>query len=182
MRKWINSLVNIVLGLWKKAILVVVVVIATISVNFLVSFWLSRTSNIRLPSVGYIRTSGVKAFWGSDLHNETQEIQWGTVYVGTSTNATLYLRSISNINTTLALITENWAFDDSHNNSVSEPVNRASCMYLTWDYDNATVSPGQVIRVTLILSVEANPTFIEFLIQNSVRTFRFDINIHTIEH
>jgi hypothetical protein len=52
-------------------------------------------------------------------------------------------------------------------------------MYLTWDYDNSTLQPGEIIRVTFTLHARSSSDFIEFLIANDMKAFGFDIHIST---
>lgn len=180
MRKEIVSVITTIGKQRRKAVLIAAVVIAFVAISIPIASWLNETTNVSFPSAGYIRTTGVKAYWDFALQNETKKIQWGTLYVGSKTNITIYLRSISNVNATLGMKTENWTFSDSNNNNVSEPADRQSYMYLLWDYANATIQPDQVIPVTLTLVVEDSLNFIDFLIQKNIRAFNFDIKIFTI--
>jgi hypothetical protein len=180
MRKEILSVITTIIRQRRKAILIAAVVIAFLAVIIPIASWLNITTNVNFPSAGYIRTTGVKAYWDSALQNETRKIQWGTLYIGSKTNVTIYLRSISNVNATLGMKTENWTFSDSNSINISEPADRQSYMYLTWNYTNSIIQPNQVIPVTLTLVLEDNMAFIEFLIQNDIRAFNFDIGIYTI--
>jgi hypothetical protein len=179
MREWIEPVANAIFGRWKRLVLIIIVVITLIAVIAPIASWLIETSPARFPSAGYIRTTGVMVYDDPNVKNATKEILWGTIYLGSKINVTKYVRSISNVDTTINMTTGNWTFTNSHNTNISEPANRQSYMNLTWDYDNTIVGPGQVIQVTLILTVEDNPTFIDYLIQNDVRAFSFDINIYT---
>lgn len=150
----------------KTVLLVVATVAATILLSTIFSLWLSRSSNLKVPSIGTIRTFGVKAFWDSSLKNETTEIQWGTIYSGSSSNVSIYLQSISNLEAALQLNTSNW-----------EPFNMSRYMNLTWNYNQTTLGPDEVIQVTLTLTTSSSPDFIQYLITNDVREFSFDILI-----
>jgi hypothetical protein len=181
MRKSINFLSNTIRRSWKTALLIAIVAVATIAVSASVSLWLSRYHNLRFPSIGTIYTMGVEAYWDQDLTNRTTQIEWGTLYPDTTTNITIYLHSISNIPTTLTIKTENWTYTNSADTNVAEPPNRQSYMDLTWNYNNQTLNPDETIETTLTVTVTDDPTFLEYLIQNNITTFNFDITIRTKE-
>jgi hypothetical protein len=162
-------------------LLILTVAAITLLISALISIWLSKFHNLHIPSVGTIHTLGVKAYWDSDLNNETKEIQWGTVYPGSLNNVTVYLQSICNVNATLELTPVNWTFNNSKNAIVLGPTNNTSYMSLIWNYDNSTVTPAQILQVTLTLQVENSLDFTWFLINNNVKTFSFDIIIRANE-
>jgi hypothetical protein len=137
---------------------------------------------VYIPSFATIKTLGVKAYWDPNLKNETTELPWSTVYVGTSNNVTLYLQSVSNVMTRLELQTTNWTFRNSKSTVVLGPVNSTDYLNLTWSYDNTTIDPGQVAQVTLTLSTDKSDNFVWFLVSNDVKEFNFDIVIIASEY
>ena len=166
----------------KKTILLIASVAAiTLSLSIIIPGLIDTTTKLNLPSVGTIYTVGVKAYYDPALQNVTTQIQWGKTYTGSSTNVTLYIKSISSIQTRLQLQTANWVFLNSTNAIVLGPSNATPYLNLTWNYKNATISPSQVIPVTLTLSIANSPTFIQFLMDNKVSSFSFDIIISAIE-
>jgi hypothetical protein len=181
MRESINSFFGAIRRSWKTALLIAVVAMTAVAVSALVSFWLSKYHNLRFPSIGTIHTAGVEACWDQDLTNRTTRVEWGTLYPDTRTNITVYLHSVSNIPTTLTLKTENWTYINSAGTSITEPPNRQNYMDLTWNYSNQTLNPDETIQITLTLTVTDDPTFIEYLIQNNITTYNFDIRISTTE-
>jgi len=162
--------------------LVVATAVITIVITTLAAIWLAINMNRRIPSLGTIVTYGVEAYWDADLQNKTEAINWGTVLLWAPQNVTLYLKSISNIETTLNQATENWTFWNAADEIVAGPSNSTPYMYLTWDYDNSTVQPGEIIQVTLTLHASSSSEFIEFLIAKEVKAFSFDIHISTSQH
>lgn len=162
----------------KRTILLIVLVSATtIAATTIASIWLSRYHNTRFPTLATIYTIGVEAYWDQNLTNQTEKIEWGIIYPPTAINKTIYVHSTSNIPTTLTNQTENWTFTNSTGLEAPELTNRTNYIYLTWDYNNQTLNPNQTIQVTLTLTVGDDPTFLEYLIQNSVANFNFDIII-----
>lgn len=166
----------------KKTILLVVSVAAiTLSLSIIIPILLDATTHFYIPSIGNVRTIGVEAYYDPNLQNQTIQIQWGTTYTGSTTNVTLYLKSISNTQTILHLQTANWTFTNSSNAIVSGPNDTTPYLNLTWNYNNTVISPSQTVPVTLTLSVADTPAFIQYLVSNNVTNFRFDITISATE-
>jgi len=156
----------------KKTVLLIVAVAAiTVLVTSLTAIWLSKITNLQIPSLGTITTLGVEAYWDKNLTNKTEEIKWGKIWPGSSQNVTIYIRSISNVETTLILNTTNW-----------NPTNLTDYMNLTWNYNETTIHPDEIIQVTLTLSASSSYSFIMYLITNDVKQFSFDIIIRTSEY
>jgi hypothetical protein len=170
------------LRLHKKTILLIVTVAAiTLIVSAAISIILDDRGNISLPSIGYIHTVGVKAYWDPALQSQTVRIDWGTVYPGSSYNVTLYLQSTSNVQTTLSLTTTNWTYTNANNTIVSGPSDTTPYMNLTWNYNNEPLDPNQTIHITLTLTTDNSPNFITFLIRNSIKQFAMNITIQADE-
>jgi len=163
----------------KTFLLIVITAVATLVTGSLISIWLSKVSDLKFPSVGTIRMEGVEGYWDENLTNKTETCDWGTIWPGVSKNLTLYLRSISNFETTLDLTTGNWTFLDSNDRIVAGPNSTTPYMNLTWNYNDTMVKPGGTLQVTLTLSVDRSSSFIEFLIANDVKKFSVDIHIGT---
>jgi len=155
----------------RTVLLVLIVVLITIAVTTAVSIWLERTFNLRVPSLGTIKTLGVEAYWDRNLENKIEIIDWDTIWPGSSKNVTLYVRSIGNVEATLYLNTTNW-----------NPADLPDHVTLSWNYDGTTVHPDEVIQVTLTLSASSSQSFILYLITNKVNEFSFDIIIGTSEY
>jgi len=156
----------------KRAILLITLTaVITLIISSIISIWLSKVTNLNVPSFGTIRTLGVQGYWDKNLENKTETFDWGTIWPGASKNVTIYLRSISNIETTLYLNTTNW-----------NPTNISDYVNLTWNYDETTIRPNEIIGVTLTLSASSSYSFILYLIANDVKQFSFDIIISTQEY
>lgn len=166
----------------KTILLMTITVVVTLVISSIISVWLSKISNLKIPSVGNIRTQGLEAYWDQDLANKTETLDWGMIRSGASKNVSVYLQSTSNFETTFNLTTGNWTFWNSDNEIAAGPSNSTLHMYLTWDYDNSAVHPGEVRKVTLTLYARLSSEFIEFLIVSDVKAFSFDIHICTSEY
>lgn len=161
----------------KTLLLIAVVAAITLALSMGISVLLSRYHNLHVPSIGTIYALGVEAYGGDITYqNGTQRIDWGTVYIGTSTNRSVYIRSRSNIPTTLNLAIANLTFEDAQANPAEPP--NGSYVQLAWNYDNSTVTPNQEMYVTLTLSISYDSNFINYLITNQISNFSFDIRIY----
>jgi hypothetical protein len=150
----------------KTTLTFIVVVFYTITLTTLLAAVLRTNHNLLMPGLGNIIALGYKA--------DNNTIDWGTIYVGTSTDRAINLTSKSSTVTTPFLNYGNWKF-----NNISVPTSLVNNMQLNWSLNNDTqIEPNQKINVTLTLTVEYNPTFLNYLINNTITTFSFDIIIH----
>lgn len=170
MKAAFNSLVKFLRSSKRKILVIIITAVITIAISAIISLWLSSINNIYVPSLGTIKTLGVEAYWDKNLENKTETISWGTIWPGSSKNFTLYLRSISNTETTLLLNATNW-----------NPANISEYMNLSWNYNETILHPSETIQVTLILTTSSSNEFISYLINNDVKEFSFDIIISTLE-
>lgn len=166
----------------KKTILLLIVVAAvTLFLSAIVSIIVDNGNSVFLPSIGNIRTVGVKAYWDSNLRNQTTGIDWGTVYTGESYNVTLYLQSISNVPTVLAMTTTNWTFINTNSTIAAGPTENTQYINLTWSYNYRTLNPNETIQTTLTLTTDSSFDFITFLINNNIKQATMDIVIQANE-
>jgi len=152
-------------------LLIATVAAATIIITTFTAIWLSKILNLSIPSLGTIKTLGVEAYWDRNLTNKTETIKWGTIWPGSSHNTSLYIRSVSNVETTLILNATNWS-----------PTNLSDYMNLTWNYNGTAIHPEEIIEVTLTLSAPSSYQFIMYVITNDVKQFDLDIIISTQEY
>jgi hypothetical protein len=179
-----SFIVQFIRRFWKTLLLIIAVSLATLILSAAISLWLSSFHNLHLPSLGTIRVIGVEAY-GGDI-NATQDgkqfIDWGTVYPGTMTNRSFYIKSISNEPITLQLpIISNLTFQNSEGNKVIEPLSVENPLRLTWNYSGLPLNPKEQIFVVLTLEISSDSTFIDFIIDNDVKQFYFDITIKPVE-
>ena len=177
LKGYIRKLVRIRVPSRNTVLLIIVVAIVAVVLNALVATLLERYQNLHIPSIGNIYALGFDVYGGNiTTHDGIQYIEWGTNYVGSQTNRSIYLRSKSNIDTTMNLTTANWTYLNTQGQNARSPT--TSYINLTCDYDNNTIKPNQEIYVTLTLSVPYDTDFVEYLITNKVTRFSFDIHIY----
>ena len=153
----------------KTALTIIVVAVYTITLTTLIASVLRTNHNLLMPGLGNIVTLEY------DVDNRT--IDWGTIYVGTSTDRSFNLTSKSNTVTTPELTYGNWTFRNAQNQPTPQP--SVNNMTINWNLNNDTrLDPNQKINVTITLTAEYDQTFVDYLINNSVVTFIFDIVIY----
>lgn len=165
-----DSFVRFLRSSRRTTLLMIIAVLIIIVIGTMVPMWLNKIRNFHVSSLGTIKTLGVEAYWDRDLENKTEIIYWETIHPGLSKNVTLYLQSISNVETTLYLNSTNW-----------NPANISNYMNLSWNYNGTTIHPSEIIQVTLTLSASYSNAFLLYLITNDVKEFSFEIIIGTQE-
>lgn len=121
-----------------------------------------------IPNTGAIYVKGLEIY-GGDITSAAGNVtvDWGELFLGTSKNASFYVKSNSNINVTLGLNVTNW-----------KPTGIEKYLTVSWDYDGTLLNSTQTIFVTLNLRVPSSQDFIDFLIEKSVTAFGFDMTIY----
>jgi hypothetical protein len=153
----------------------------TLIVSGLVAIMLDGNSPLRLPSVGYIHTIGLKAYWDPTLQNETRQINWGTVYPGSTNQVSFYLQSTSNVPTTLQMTVANWTYKNANDTIIWGPADTSPYVNLTWNCENETLASNQTITATLTLTIDSSQEFLTYLVNNSMQQFSMDITIQAKE-
>ena len=161
---------------FKSILIIIVAVVYTITLTSLFVSIIDGNLIVRLPTVGNMITLGYEAHGGDIIaNNGNATLDWGTIYVGTSTNRSFSLKSKSTTITTPQLSTIDWAFKNAQNQSAPPPT--VNDITLTWTINNTSLAPNQEINVTLTLAVKYDQTFVDYLINNNITTFSFDIII-----
>lgn len=150
----------------RTLLLIIIVALISVAVTTTTAILLSRTTNFTVPSLGTVKTIGVEAYWDQNRENKTETIDWDEIWLGSSKNVTIYIRSISNYKVTLKLNATDW-----------NPANVSEYTNLSWDYNGTPLNPGETIQVTLTLSIPSYPSFVRYLIDEKVQNFSFDIHI-----
>jgi len=132
-----------------KAVLIILLVLVA-SIGSTTHILGQLATFMALTSSGVVKTVGVGVYWDESCSKPVTSIDWGMVEPGSQKNQSVYIRNEGNADITLSLNTENW-----------NPASASNYITLTWDYDNRTLAPNQVIAVTLTLSVLSNITEVE---------------------
>lgn len=160
-----------------RTLLIIIVVVAyTLILSTVVTETLEQSRTLHIPSFATIYVLGYEAYGGDiALKDGNQTLDWGTIYVGTSTNLSFYLRSKSSTITTPTLNVTDWSFRNQQDQNVSlPPINNIS---ITWNA-TAALTPNQEVYATLTMEIPSDNSFVNYLITNQVKTFSFEIQIY----
>ena len=135
-------------------------IMAIVLASMAVVYALTSVS-VSLRSVGNIKALGVGVYGDSGCTQSVSSIDWGLAEPGAVKNVTVYIRNEGNAPITLSLQTANW-----------NPANAANYISLSWSYGGQTISPNQVVGVTLSLSISSSIT--------GITSFSFDIIISAV--
>ena len=113
---------------------------------------------VTLPNLGTVKAIGVGVYWDSGCTNSVTSTNWGTVEPGSTNDVTVYIKNEGTAGETLSSTAENWS-----------PSTASMYMSLSWDYGGQVIDVGEVVPVTLSLSVSASVT--------GITSFSFDIVI-----
>jgi len=113
---------------------------------------------VTLPNLGTVKAMGVGVYWDIGCSNTVTSVNWGTVAPGSMNDVTVYIKNEGNAAETLSSTAENWS-----------PPTASIYMSLTWDYAGQVIGVGEVVQVTLSLTVSDT---IE-----GITSFSFDIII-----
>ena len=157
-------------GLSKKTIFLIIVIICILFFNVLFSIWLSKATKLKVPSIGTIKTVGIEAYWDLNLAKKMDIIDWDIIWLGSTKNVTYYLRSTSNVPIILVFNSTDWT-----------PIDILNYVNLTWNYYGKPINPGEIIQVTMTLSFSPTTRFVEYILTSGVNEFSFDIVIRALE-
>jgi hypothetical protein len=171
----------------KLILLIAVVVFLTLIFSFLLFAWFSGSDYMpnsggdyapdseydrNVSTTGTIKVQGLEIYGGDvTVEDENVYIDWGELSLGSSKSASFYVLSNSNVNVTLGLNVTNWM-----------PTGIEDYIDIFWDYDGTVLSPDhKPLSVTVNLNVASSREFIDFLVENNVTAFGFDITIYASE-
>lgn len=164
----------------KLLLLIAVVVLITLLFNFLIGSWIGNNANPNnnddedrtIPARGTIHVRGLEIYGGDIITADSGNIylDWGELTLGATKNASFYVLSNSNVDVELGLNVTNWV-----------PKGIDHYFSISWDYNGTILSSGadqEPLLVTLSLNVASSKDFIDFLVNNSVTDFGFDITVY----
>jgi hypothetical protein len=155
----------------KSILLAVAVATITLITNTLIAIWISNSFDIHIPSIGTIRLIGVEAYGGDiNITNGQISLDVGTIHVGTPKNVSFYIRSVSNMPTTLNLIVDNW-----------NPDGLERYMNVSWNYSGNQVAVGEEIPIRINIDTVDTADFWGYLITNHITSFGFSLTIKVSE-
>jgi len=175
MKVFFKSLVNFIRHHRRTLLLIATAALITILLQTLVSIWLSRSDNFHIPSIGTIHTLNVEVYGGDIKYLNGGEpiLDWGVVYPGSQVNRSFFIKIKSNINGTLKIKASNWTFT----NSEAFIYNYTEWITIKPIYNETFVKGEKTIMATITLKVSNSDDFIDWIIENNIKTFSFDISV-----
>jgi len=138
---------------------VIVLAVAGLAIClFVLSIAMNSTTN-----VSAVEVSGVGVYWDRDCSDIVSSIEWGTLQPGSAKNVAVYIRNEEEKPMYLIVSTKNW-----------NPPKASQYLNLEWDYSEQRMNPGEILRITLTLSVSR---YIE-----GISSFSFYILISGSDH
>jgi hypothetical protein len=133
----------------------------------------SKSIDASIQNSGKITLVGLEAHGGDiDSSNGMFSVDLGKIYVGVSSNVSFYLRSISNLPTTIVFTIENW-----------QPENVESFLLVSWNYSGQQIAPNEEISVRINLKIVDSGKFFDYLLSNQISSlsFSFGLEIQAVE-
>ena len=93
-------------------------------------------------SVGF--GESIDVYWDVECMSRVESIYWGTLLPGESKSVTIYVRNEGESGKVLVLNVYDWY-----------PTVASNYLTVEWNYSGATVEPGQIVTVVLILTVDS---------------------------
>lgn len=109
-----------------------------------------------VSNVGEVKAIGVSLYQNSECTNPLSSINWGLIEPGETKYYTMYAKNEGDYDIYLTLDTNSW-----------NPTEASNYLVLSWNYDNSTMIPNDVVEIILDLYCDTSVTGID--------TFSFNI-------
>ena len=124
--------------------LVLFLVVFSVSVTVAVAMSVTSISFIKPRTTIIFPSAQLGIYSDAGKTSNVTSIDWGSCYIGSSYSKVVYVADIGNVNEVLSFSAANW-------NPAS-----ASVLQFTTDYNNVTLTPNQVVKVTFTLMIPSN--------------------------
>jgi hypothetical protein len=182
-KKGVSRIAHFFYSSRKTILLILVVVLVTLVFSYFIAPFVNDDANNNagngadeisdrtLPTTGTIYVSGLEIY-GGDTKSRSGNvyIDWAELTLGSSKSASFYVRSTGNADVELGLNVTKWT-----------PSGIGDYLNISWDYDGTLLGsgPNQVpLLVTINLAVSSSGEFIDFILENKVTSFSFDMTIY----
>lgn len=100
-----------------------------------------------ISNSGNIKTVNVSAYQDSNCTIPLSSFTWGTLDAGSSAVRTMYIKNEGTVPMNLSMATNTWS-----------PTNAPTYITVTWNRENATVTPGNNVQANVTLTVSPSIT------------------------
>ena len=87
----------------------------------------------------------IDVYSDGECTSKLTQVEWGSIEAGGSINRAMYVKNAGDAEVTLSLLTDSW-----------DPAAAEEYMVVSWDYDGEKLRSGEVLEITLTLTVEAS--------------------------
>ena len=135
-----------------SAFLVIGLVLAVGTAMFVSSATINQVSQ-SVPSKGKLTVINLGVYSNSACTSNLTSIDFGSIYSGSSSNITLWVKNSGNANEKLSLTTNTWS-----------PVSVSQWLTLSWNQTGTVLTQNQVVAANLTLNVSpsVDPTLSNF--------------------
>ena len=102
---------------------------------------------------------GVGIYWNQNCTNKTLTLNWGNITPNSENTLELFIRNKGNLKASLYLTTTEWI-----------PQAASNYIQLEWNYSNQILSPGQIIPISLTLTVSPETGGVSDFTYNTIIT------------
>lgn len=152
-----------------NALLIIITIIISVTANSSIAILLSTKNNLTVLSKGNLKTIGIEVYSDPNREQKIESINWNDVWLGTTKNVTIYIRSISNYKISLNLKSTEW-----------NPDIFSEYATLSWNYNGTTINPNDIVEVTLTLTIRKVSQLISHILTGEIQKFNLDIQITAV--
>jgi hypothetical protein len=109
------------------------------------SAYAAVTYTVNITASGSLTGVGISFYSDQAGQVSITNVNWGNIPPGGSVTVAVYAKSTSNVPIVLSLNTSGWT-----------PASIASSLTLSWDYNGATIQPGAMQKISLILTAASD--------------------------
>jgi hypothetical protein len=126
----------------RKKPVIMTCILSTLILAGTIAIFLPKLS---VAQAGYVESIGTGIYWDQRCTNKTLQLNWRNIVPNSVNTLTVFIRNEGNSEVTLSLTTTDWI-----------PRVSSDYMRLSWNYSGQSLSVGQIIPVTLTLTVDSD--------------------------
>lgn len=134
--------------------IIIALTIETLLIVLMASFMYSSNTILNVSALQ--ATANVGIYWDANATKRVNSVGWGVLSPGQTIKSVVYVKNEANASTVLVLSTANW-----------NPTGASKYLRFSWNAQNTTLDPGDVVMVNQYLSVSSDA--------KGISTFSFDI-------
>jgi hypothetical protein len=137
-----------------RKVIIVTLTFEVLLIVMLFGFIRSRSATLNVSAL--LATGNVGVYWDANATKRVNSVGWGVLVPNQTAKSVVYVRNEANVSTVLVLSTANW-----------NPAGASKYLIFSWNAQNRTLDPGDVVMVNQYLSVSSSA--------KGISDFSFDI-------